>query len=110
MAEQLTGPDYLMVAADMLSDKPFAEEYKSMLWDAFPDGPEGTWTDAQIIASGPSSEWEATAGLAMMMATMMAIERDDQGSLQEILVTGSRMVGKFARYLKALGKLPPSVP
>jgi hypothetical protein len=45
-----------------------------------------------------------------MMAATMAIERGDKESLREILVTGGRMIGKCARYLKAIGKLPCSVP
>jgi hypothetical protein len=104
MAQQLTGPDYLMVAADELADKPFAEDYKAMLFDAFPDGPESQWTEGQRVANGPIGERDGLAAVIVSIAAKMAIERQDWESLHEVIGTGARMVAKFPRYLKATGR------
>jgi hypothetical protein len=104
MEEQLTGPDYLMAAADLLADKPFADAYKAMLWDAFPDEPESMWTEGQRIAAGAAGERDGLSSLIVVLAANMAMQRQDAEGLDEVLGTGSRMAAKFPRYLKATGR------
>lgn len=101
---QLTGPDYLMASADLMKDKPFAEAYMAMMWDAFPDGPESQWTEGQRVANGPAGERDGLASLIVVVAAKMAIDKKDWESLDEVIGTGTRMVAKFPRYLKATGR------
>jgi hypothetical protein len=106
----LTGPDYLIGAAERLKTEiPLAGEFQSMLFAAFPIDPavEGP---APLELTRELQPHEEAAQAVFRAAVLVAIQRKDHAAIEELLGWGLAMLLRFDGYHESKVRGGPRFP
>lgn len=97
---QLTGPDYLIVAASEAAQngQPYAATFSSMAQDAAIGERPGMLL-AEMVAVRPLKDYEASPVSIILAAAQLAQQNRDSESLKEILQFGMALLAKWPTYL-----------
>lgn len=109
----MTGPDYLIGAAEQVrADQPMAREFQDMVISAITPAGDPLAEPVVLLEASRELEPHEVAALTVFRAAILvAIQRGDQQSLEELLAWGLAMVLRFDRYHETRSRdvsgLPP---